>query len=165
MVTLEQFLNLIEFRINEGSDYGWRCYGSDAYMLDSYVEEHYSASILFDRKTQVVYQVEVYDYVKNRAYRLFNPEFKSAHDAESAERNVNKQVAWDEVNFVNLETDEDFLSKLKAIVAGEEYDTRVVVPIDLPKEELFTLMKSAHERDITLNQLILEILEQEINKR
>ena len=35
---------------------------------------------------------------------------------------------------------------------------RVNVDIDLNDEELFTLMKMAHERDITLNQLVNNIL-------
>ena len=35
---------------------------------------------------------------------------------------------------------------------------RVNVDIDLNDEELFTLMKMAHERDITLNQLVNNVL-------
>lgn len=38
------------------------------------------------------------------------------------------------------------------------------VEIDLPDEELFALMKMAHERDITLNKLVEEILIKEMNK-
>jgi predicted HicB family RNase H-like nuclease len=32
------------------------------------------------------------------------------------------------------------------------------VPIELPDDELFQLMRMAHERDITLNQLVEEAL-------
>ena len=41
---------------------------------------------------------------------------------------------------------------------------RVNVDIDLNDEELFTLMKMAHERDITLNQLVNNIILSEYNK-
>jgi len=165
MVTLEQFLVGIKFRITEGSDYGWRCYGFDAHRLESFVEDEYSAEVIFDRGTQVIYEAAVCDYRTNRCYRLFNPQYMVAHDAEADERGVDVSVAWDDVRWIDLETDEDYLAKLAAIVDGRSYDTRVMVPIDLPKEDLFVLMQSAHERDITLNQLMLEILEDAIKKQ
>ena len=43
-------------------------------------------------------------------------------------------------------------------------DNRVDVPIELTDEQWYSLMKTAHERDITLNQLVEEILTLEINR-
>jgi len=43
-------------------------------------------------------------------------------------------------------------------------DNRVDVPIELTDDDWYTLMKMAHERDITLNQLVEEILTLEINR-
>lgn len=43
-------------------------------------------------------------------------------------------------------------------------DGREEVPIDIPKEELFQLMLAAHERDITLNQLVEQILRAHIEE-
>lgn len=43
-------------------------------------------------------------------------------------------------------------------------DNRQEVEIDLPDDELFALMKMAHERDITLNQLVGQILEEQIDR-
>jgi predicted DNA-binding ribbon-helix-helix protein len=43
-------------------------------------------------------------------------------------------------------------------------DNRVDVPIELTDEQWYSLMKMAHERDITLNQLVEEILTLEINR-
>jgi predicted DNA-binding ribbon-helix-helix protein len=43
-------------------------------------------------------------------------------------------------------------------------DNRVDVPIELTDEEWYTLMRMAHDRDITLNQLVEEILAAEINR-
>lgn len=39
------------------------------------------------------------------------------------------------------------------------------VEIDLPEDQIFMLMKIAHERDITLNQLVNEILRNAMNER
>jgi len=51
-----------------------------------------------------------------------------------------------------------------AIIAGEDYDTRVQVPVDFTDEELLTYMKLAHERDITFNQLVEEALRAAIDE-
>jgi len=45
-----------------------------------------------------------------------------------------------------------------SIKAGEKYDTRVEVPLELDDETSFKLMKMAHERDITFNQMVEEVL-------
>ena len=45
------------------------------------------------------------------------------------------------------------------MVAGEDYDTRVSVTIDLSDADMLTLMKMAHDRDITFNQLVEEVLQ------
>lgn len=41
-------------------------------------------------------------------------------------------------------------------------DTRVEVPIELTNDEWFQMMKLAHERDITLNKFVEEILTEAI---
>ena len=39
------------------------------------------------------------------------------------------------------------------------------IEIDLPQEVLFTLMMEAHKRDITLNQLINDIIKENLDGR
>jgi hypothetical protein len=95
---------------------------------------------------------------------LINPEFKAAHDREADQRDVNLNEAWDDVDYVDLETDEDFLEKAVAIAANEDYDTRVQVPVDFSDEELLTYMKMAHERDMTFNEFIESALRQVIDE-
>jgi hypothetical protein len=90
--------------------------------------------------------------------------FKEAHDSEADERSVEINQAWDDVNYVDLESDDDFIQKASAIVADEEYDTRVDVPLNLPDNQLFELMKLAHEADMTLNQYVEKILRQAIDE-
>jgi hypothetical protein len=45
-----------------------------------------------------------------------------------------------------------------AIREGEEYDTRIQVPVNFTDEDLLAYMKLAHERDITFNQLVEQAL-------
>jgi hypothetical protein len=88
---------------------------------------------------------------------MINPNYASAHATETTNRGVTDE-AWEDVNYVDLECDDDFMQKALAIAEGEDYDTRVSVPVDFTDEELLKYMKMAHERDITLNQLIEEAL-------
>jgi len=166
MISLKQWMEVVEYRITEGSDYGWECYGPDAHMLDSWNGDQngHSFTIIFDTKTQTVYEVQAHDYVHNRAYRMINPDYAKANKKEAKQRGVSRKEAWDDVDYVDLESYEDWLSKAQAIFAGKAYDTRVDVPLDLEDDLVFEMMKQAHERDITLNQYVELILKQTIDK-
>lgn len=153
MITLKQWMEIVGYRITEGSDYN--LFSPDAYALTSWNGEQdgHSLEIIFDTKTQVVYCVEACDYKRERAYRLFNPDYADVDD--------NKE-AWDTVDWVDLEVSADWIEKAQAIVAGRDYDTRVQVPVEFSDEDLLNYMKMAHERDITFNQLIEEALREAI---
>ena len=166
-MSMQRFMEIINYRITEGSEYCWKCFGPDAYRLDSWNGDQsgHTVGILFDTKTQVTYQFEACDYKNNRAYRWTNPDYKQAHDDEAKiqARGFENQ-AWDDVDFVDLESLDDFFEKAEAIVQGRDYDTRVQVPIDLPDDVLFKLMKRAHEQDITLNQMVERVLQEVIDR-
>lgn len=166
MITLKEFMEVVDYRITEGSTYGWQCFGSHAYCLDSWVggNDGHTISVIFDTKDQTVYQAEAHDYQQRRAYRLTHPDYVELRKKESQERNVDDREAWDDIRFVELESVDDFLEKAQAIASGEDYDTRVSIPVDIPDDVLFTLMKDAHQKDITLNQLFENILTDAIDR-
>ena len=161
MITMKEWMELVDYRITEGSAYTWQCYGADAYALDSWNGEHdgHSFTVIFDTKDQTVYEVQAHDYVHNRAYRMINEDFRKKNKKEAKRRDVNKDQAWDEVDYVDLNVDDDFIQKCLAIRAGEDYDTRVSVPVDFSDEELLRYMKLAHERDVTFNEFVEEALQ------
>jgi hypothetical protein len=143
MITLKEFMELVDYKITEGSDYFVHIPG--LYMLDSWNGEQngFSFDIAFDPSdNQRVYLVEAHDYKHNRAYRLIDPALKV--DA----------LAWDGVDYTDLEVDDDFIQKCLAIKTGEDYDTQVSISIDLSESELLVYMKIAHERNITFNKLV-----------
>ena len=162
MITIKEWMELTDYKITEGSDYGWSCYGPNAYTLDSWNGVHgkggYSFSIVFSTKSQKVYEVSMCDYTNDRAYRMINPKNQEKHRKEALARNVNLNEAWDDVDYIDLDVVDDFIQKALAIRAGEEYDTRVQVPVDFSDEDLLQYMKLAHERDMTFNELVEEAL-------
>lgn len=159
-ISIEQFMDCIQYKITGGYDYLWKCFGEDCYCIESEDTKHdqYSTSMVFSRVTHTVFAMEVWDYGRKIVYEWINPEYKQAYKRECREKDVyfKKEDGEDKKVYVELAT--DIISKTKSIVSGESYDDRVVVPLVLPDDELFRLMIYAHERDITLNQSVEEIL-------
>lgn len=160
MITLKDFMETVDYRITEGNAYGWQCFGPNAYSLDSWNgdQDGHTVNIIFDTKDQTVYQAMVYDYARNRAYRMTNPDFKEAFDTECQNRDI-LDMAWEDdegnpIKYVDLEVEEDFIEKARSIVNGEDYDTRIQVPVEFTDEELLTYMKMAHDRDMTFNAFV-----------
>lgn len=164
MITLKEWMEVVDYRVTEGSNYLWDCYGPNSYSLDSWSgnQDGHSFSIIFDTKTQVVYEVQSHDYKNNRAYRLCNPDTYISMEIEAGNRGINKQEAWEDVNYIDLESDDDWIQKALAIAAGEDYDTRVSIPLDLDDDVLLKLMKMAHERDLTFNEFVEGVLREQL---
>ncbi len=168
MISMQEWMKLVDYKITEGSDYGWTCYGPNSYTLDSWNGGHgkdgYTFSIIFSTKSQKVYEVSMSDYTNDRAYRMINPDYAEKHRKEAESKSVIGNNAWDDVDYVDLEVDDDFIQKALAIRAGENYDTRVKVPVDFSDEELLQYMKLAHERDMTFNQFVEQALRDALNE-
>lgn len=152
MIKLKEWMEVANYRITEGGDY----YGyGGAYALTSWNgdQDGYSIEIIFSPRTQEVYEVQACDYKHNRAYRLVHGDYR--------DEKLNDE-AWDDTNWIDLESDDDWIQKALAIVAGEDYDTRVTIPIDLPEAELMVLFKAAHAEDMTFNDFVEKILREKL---
>lgn len=168
MITLKEYLELIEYKIAEGSDYGWNCFGSNAHMISAWNGIHgtggFSFNCVFDTNDQTVYEVEVCDYTNDRAYRMINPAYVDAHRTESTARDVLANQAWDDVDYIDLDVVDDFIQKALSIRDGEDYDTRVQMEVNFDDADLLAYMKIAHERDITFNELVEIALQEAIDQ-
>lgn len=165
MITMRDFMETVNYRITETGDYGWKCYGEHAYSFDSWSgdnDDGYSVGIVFDTNTQVVYEMEAHDYANQRSYRYIEPAYRKKYEDEARAYNVDPDESYDTLKFIDLETPEDMLTKARAIVAGEDYDTRIEVPLDLDDDVLLSLALEAHKRDITINKMVEILLKQAI---
>ena len=160
---LKQCNEALEHKITGGSDFQWNCWSNARYI--DYESFYAHASIVFNTETQEVYTAEVNDKEnKHKPYRWQNPLYKQDYIDEANAREINPNLAWDDVIWYDLETAEDWLTKAGAIMRGEDFDTRVEVPLTLDKDELYKLMTMAHDRDITLNELVEVILQEVIDR-
>ena len=162
MITMKEWMELVDYKITEGDTYGWECYGPNSYTLDSWNGVHgtggYSFSIVFSTKSQKVYEVSMCDYTNDRAYRMINPSKIEKHRKEAESKSVLANQAWDNVDYVDLDVVDDFIQKALAIKAGEDYDTSVMMTLDLPDDLLLSAAMEAHKQNITLNDYINKAL-------
>lgn len=163
-ISLKDFMECVDYKITEGSEYLWQCYGQNVHQLDSYKEDAYTINIVFDTKTQLVYEMEAWDYVNNRVYRWIHPDFLEEVKAEYLHRNINFGTACDDSKFTDLDVSSDMLEKARAIFLGEDYDTRVQITLDLSDDEVFTMMKMAHEKDMSFNKFVEHVISIELSK-
>ena len=140
MITLKEWMEIVEYKITEGYPYCWSCFGNNAYGLDNWNGDNtdgFSIGIIFDTKTQEVYQVEAHDYKRQCSYQYTNPLFKAAFDNETRARGAS---LTDEYPHHALDSEDDWIEKATAIFNGIDYDTRIVVPLNFDKEELHMLI-------------------------
>ena len=171
MLSLSESLALIDHKITNGYNYQWTSFGPDVFGLESYNAEfdmhngnsnsHYHFDLLFDTKTQTVYSVAIHDYKNNRNYRRIHPDYIAAYNKEYQERMGD---VFD-IDYIDLEDDEDFVTKTRAIIKGEEYDTNVSIPLKLSDGELARIAVAAHEKNMTLNDYVIELLQQELSSQ
>ena len=161
-MNLEQVNNLFQHRITDGSEYLWHCYGNNVRSID-YTSTYACGYVVFDTDTQTVYEVSVSPVagswdVEPKPYRYINPDYQAAYKQEATSRGIDPSEAWDDIKWVDLETEEDFIEKATAMFNGEKFDTRIQVPLDLDNDTILKLSMEAHKRDITLNKMVEEIL-------
>lgn len=148
MVTFEQFMKLVKYQVFFSNHI------SDTLMY-TYYGEFGDCTMAFDPKTLAVCVVSVTDHQNKRVYRMFD-------QASNVIRESSDESFASDLYIVDLDDDVDFIEKAHAIIDGEPYDTRVTIALDLPDDEVFELMKMAHERDMTFNQFVVQVMEQAI---
>ena len=160
---LSEVNNVFQHKITGGSDYGWSCYGFDTWSID-YSSKYAHGYVVFDIGTGKVREVSVSPNVDEllgqalKPYRYLDPDYRDAHNDEAKSRNVDPNQAWDDVKWIDLEVEEDFIDKASKMFNGETFDTRIVVPLDLDNDTMLKLAMEAHKRDITLNEMVEEVL-------
>ena len=102
MLTIENFMKAVDYKINEGGAYGWDCYGRSAFALDSN-RQNGSMTIIYDTKNQKVYEISCCDYTNNKCFRWIDPKYLRKHILESKRKGHRFEQAWDHIFFVAVD--------------------------------------------------------------
>lgn len=155
-------------RISGGDPYMWDCFGDEANFIEfrDTAGQGYAHAI-YDTVNYTVYEINVTVPDQDVCFRWLNPEFKDAFYSDAENRGVDPDEAWDDVKCTDVDSEARILDHLKTIGECDYSEVpdekgRVSVPLELSEEETFNLMKLAHEKDVTLNHLVENILKDEI---
>lgn len=164
---LYEIIQAANFKITEGSEYLWKCYGANARILDfsDFKGEDAGVSCIFDFETKMVYEVSI--YTKNhKYYRWIDSDYIEAYKNECQEKNVSFSfvVEDEEIKWINLDNTRDVFRKASQVIDTGDCDDEVTIVLDLDDDLLLSLCMMAHEKDITLNMLMKEILQDVISR-
>jgi hypothetical protein len=167
-ITLKDFMECIGYQITESAKYCWDCYGPNAMSFDHWNSKHgnegLSIHVVFDTVDQTVYEMQAWDYKNGREYRWIHPNFKPLYMSEAERRGVSHGQSFDDHNFIDLEHAEDILEKASAIFRGEDYDTRVLIQLNMTEDEEILIMRAAHAADMTVNEFVAMALQEKIDE-
>lgn len=159
---LSQIIQAAKFKITEGSEFLWHCFGKNIRSLD--FSSDFGKSVvtcIFNPETQKVYEVTIFSS-DNKCYRWIDLTFIDIVKQESDEKNVDFTMATDEVKWIDLDNVDDVFRKIKQIIDTGLCDNEVTISLDLEKDLLLELCLLAHKKNITLNKLIVTIIEDTI---
>lgn len=157
--TLKQFLELMEYKTNDNSEYFDATLGEKLWCSSYWNEKHgdggYSFQCIHNQDTLEVVQLEAHDYTRERSYR-WNPEHLRSTRTD--------EFAYDRVRFIDLEVVEDYVEKVVGIRSGLKYDSRVTIPVDFTDTEFLFIARAAHQEDVTINKFIENALKYQLEK-
>lgn len=125
-------------RISGGDPYMWKCFGENAQFLEFRDTDGQGyCHCIFDTKTYEVYQIHVeVPLVTNEAetptqvFLWTDDSVKKAYCDESIARGIEPYVAWDDINYTVVDTEELILEYVKDI--GETYYDNLPLVLEMP---------------------------------
>jgi hypothetical protein len=118
-------------RVAGGDPFLWKCYGDNAQFMEfKDADGQGYAHCIFDTNTFDVYEIHVEVPGYDQAFRWLNPATEHAFFAESRDREVDANEAWEGVKYVNIDGDnpERILDYLDDI--GDTYYDNLPLPAD-----------------------------------
>jgi hypothetical protein len=109
---IKEMIEATKFKVSDGSEYLWSCYGNNARFMDFGDEDDaVTASCVFDTKTQEVYEVSL--VVNMKAIRWINPKYLNALQSEYVARELDIGLFIDDIPYIDCTSKEEFLEKVK----------------------------------------------------
>lgn len=160
---LKVYLDVVDYRITDSFEHQYTCAkDNDILVWCSSDDPIWSAEIAFSTKTNEVFELNVCDYKNNRYYRYF-PSISYREEYLEEERARTTFKLDGDIEYTELDDEGDFMEKFDSIVHGKSYDTRIVVPVDIPDDVFLKIAKLAHEADLTFNEYCCKVLQSELD--
>jgi hypothetical protein len=156
---LKKILKLFDYKISDGSEFQWGCFGPNARYLDFNSDTciQNSVSVLYDTITTKVYQMDFCCESVEGVYTWVDPKYEVAHARECLRRGI-------EGNKYQCYSKESFLTMALDAYHGRTPDTDLAldVDVDLSAGDIHQLHLIAESKGITFDELVNEVLAQEL---
>ena len=99
-IDVSDWMEAIDYRITEGFDYNWNCFGENVIELNSWDGDHsgFSTDIVFNNKTKHIYAIDLCDFGNEKAWRYIDPEYREQYLSEAKNWMVDPEredIAWE----------------------------------------------------------------------
>lgn len=127
-MTLHEIMIAASSRVCGGTQYQWQCYGSNARYIDfADTDGNEYCSVVFDTKTQTVYELAVVIPGYDQAFVWRHTDFETEYQSECRTRSIQPNVAWDDVVYKVVD-DKTILEYIKDV--GETYYDNLPIPAE-----------------------------------
>ena len=151
---LAAYMNAIDYKVTDGSEFLWDCFGPNARFLDR-SDDDYHVSAVFDNRTHQVYEVSISStYDGDVRYRWIDLNFINDYKAEAENKGTRWDQFCDDMNWHLTDTYEDILDKVECILNGREYDKRVVLSLEFDDDVKEMIQQAADIQGITIDEFI-----------
>lgn len=139
----QQFLDAIDYRIAVGGTFD---NSRNVRFITTNIVGNVCATMLFDKIDKHPLFVGLIDFNHNRAYSYIDALYEGGLPPEI-----------DNIDCIDIEFD-DIIEKIRGAIVDGYYDPRIKITIELPEDQITKMAIEAHQRDITLNQLMNEVM-------
>lgn len=161
MKRINAFLRAANWQVTEGTAFGWDCFGPNIrYLIASINETDVHASAIFSTESKELYVMELFVAEQNTNRRWINPKYQETYRSAFIARALDPDRADEVSQFIDTDFD-DMLRRTTEAFSGPRYSD---IDLHLEEEVAVAAMKVAHGKDITLNELVDEILRDAIQR-
>ena len=166
MISLQEVMHAAQYKISEGSDYEWNWAGKDAYYLDFSADvsdiNARTVTVVFDRKTQEVYSIEIFGSSKeNKFYCWIKPSMMLTYENEGKSHGVDINTVLGQYSYVWIDDEDIIIELVRIAMSNESFDDffkMEEICISLSETEVQQLRDLATFQKLTVNQMITILL-------
>jgi hypothetical protein len=153
---LKKILKLFDYRISEGGQFLWKCFGDNVWTLDFNSPDDYrnGVSVTYDTVTTKVYYLSFSCAVGDTSYIWVDPDYEVAYGKERKARNI-------ESTDCQCYSKESFLTMALDAYKGKtpDFDLSLDVDLNLDQDDYQVLLIMAKQRGMTFDELVNEVFE------
>lgn len=164
MIFINEILEATNYHPKSEDKFQWKCFGNFIYIVDFDISDEQSVSCNYDIRTGNVFEINLIDKTNNKFLKWIIPSHFSAYEDESIVHNITVDFCDDTNKYELINDEEKIMNEIKTLFMNFSSNNLEIVSFDLDDDVLISLTQIANNRNITLNQLIVEIFTKHITK-